>query len=141
MTKKSEAPPIYVQRKGVYLAPEMQIDAEAISQLPYGERIKVTLHTGRSPRRLRFYWSFLQKVVASTEAAPNAEALHETIKLLTGYTTPVLVKGMTVMVPRSIAFQSMSEADFQAFLEGAIRFVAENYGISPEDVFGSERME
>lgn len=141
MAKKSEAPPIYVQRKGVYLAPEMQMDADAIAQLPYGERIKVTLHTGRSPRRLRFYWSFLKKVVEATECCSSAEALHSLIKLETGHTTPIKVRGFTVIVPSSIAFDSMTEQSFQSFLDGALRYVAENFNVTPEMVFGSERME
>lgn len=141
MAKKTETAPIYVQRKGVGLWPEMQIDADAIARLPYGERIKVTLSTARSPKRLRFWWSFLHKVVDATGCSPTAESLNDVIKLHTGFVTPVMIKGMTVMVPRSISYSSMSEQDFDAYVHNGIRFVAENYELIPEDVFGSERIE
>ncbi|MBX5206733.1 hypothetical protein [Rhizobium sp. NZLR11] len=133
---KTEAPPIYLLRSGDKLIGEMQLDRDRIAEFPAGERIKVTLSTGRSPKRLRFWWSFLHEVVKATEAAPTAEALHETVKLCTGYTSPVSIKGMTVMVPRSISFASMTEEEFSTFLDHGLRFIATNYGIAPEQVFG-----
>lgn len=129
---KTEQPPIYVHRRGAVLCPEMELDAELIQRFNPGDRIKVTLHTGRSPSKLRFWWAFLHQVVAATECAPSAEALHETVKLMCGYTTPVTVKGLTVMIPRSIAFSSMTEEEFTKFLNDGLRFVAETYGVTPE---------
>lgn len=141
MAKKAETAPIYVQRRSAGLWPEMKMDADAIARLPYGERIKVTISSARSPRRLRFYWSFLHKVVESTECCANAEALHSLIKLENGYTTPIKVKGFTVLVPSSISFESMGEDTFQEFLDKAIRYIAATFNVIPEEVFGSERME
>lgn len=135
---KSEQPPIYVLRRGDSLIGEMEADREWIRQQPNGERIKVTLHTGRSPSRLRWYWSFLGRVVAATECSPNAESLHDVVKLHTGFVTPVMVKGMTVMVPRSVSFSSMSEAEFAGFLQHAERFIAEAYGITAQELFENE---
>lgn len=130
---KSEQPAIYVMRRGNQLIPEMSMDSELIQRFAPGERIKITLHTGRSPAKLRFWWAFLHQVVAATECCPTAEALHETVKLMCGYTTPVLVKGMTVMVPRSISFSSMTEEEFSKFLTDGLRFIAEHYGVTPEE--------
>jgi hypothetical protein len=107
-----------------------------IRQFPDGQRIRVDLRTGRVPERLRWYWKFLHAVVAATEAAPNAESLHSLVKLNTGYVTPMLVKGMPFVVPRSISFSAMSEDEFTGFLARAQRFIAEAYGISPEEVMG-----
>src|SRR6478736_6960864 len=112
MTKKDETPPFYAIRLGNVLKPEFSFDLEALEQFPNGSRIKVTLSTGRSPKRLRWYWSFLKKVIDATEAAPDVESFHQVIKLSTGYTTPVMVRGFTVLVPRSISFSSMTEEDF-----------------------------
>jgi len=137
MSKKStERPPIYVYRKGDALFGEMGMDREMIRAFPEGQRIRVDLRTGRVPERLRFYWAFLAKVIAATECAPTKEALHDVIKLNTGFTTPVNVKGYTVLVPRSISFDAMSEDEFSQFLESAIRWIAESYGVTPEEAFG-----
>jgi hypothetical protein len=140
MADKSEIPPIWMERRGVGLVPCMQLDADEIAKFPFGEKIKVKLHTGRVPKRLRFYRSFLSKVVAATECAPNADALHEAVKLNCGYVTPVLIKGYQVNVPRSVAFDKMTEVEFSSFLKDALRFIAESYGLTPEMVFNEERM-
>ena len=66
----------------------------------------------------------------TTEA--GLQALHETVKLMCGYTTPVMVGKLTVMIPRSIAFSSMTEEEFTKFLEDGLRFIAETYGVTPE---------
>lgn len=132
---KSEQPPIYVHRRGNVLAPEMELDAELIQRFHPGDRIKVSLHTGRSPSKLRWYWAYLGRIVKANDCAPSPEALHELVKLETGFTTPLKVRGYTVLVPRSIAFGSMSEQDFDAFLQTAIKFIADAFGITPEQVF------
>ncbi len=132
---KNETPPLYVLRYGDKLVGEMEMDREAISQFKAGDRIKVTLHTGRSPSRLRFYWQMLGKLVAATDCAPNAEALHSVIKLDLGYSTPVLLpSGLKVLVPGSIAFDRMTEQEFSNFLERAIAWVAENYGVTADEI-------
>jgi hypothetical protein len=141
MAKKRETPEIWVQRKAAGLWPEMAMDADAIAQLPYGERLRVTLHTGRVPKRLRFYWSLIKKVVDATGCASSAEALHNVIKLECGYTEPVKVRGLTILVPASISFEAMSEEEFTKFLADALLYVATNFAITPEDVFNNERME
>lgn len=135
---KSEQPPIYMIRKGQYLAPEMAMDAELMERLPFGAQIKVTITASRSPSKLRWYWMFLGRVVKATECAPSPETLHDIIKLHTGFVTPVMVKGFAVAVPKSISFATMSEEEFEAFRFGAIKWVAETYGITPEDVFPEE---
>ena len=130
---KKETAPIYVMRFGEGLYGELVQDEKRIALFPQGQRIRVDMRTGRVPSRLKAYWVFLDKVVEATGCAPNAEALHETIKLLTGFTTPVMVKGMTVLVPRSISFNSMSEEEFGVFFDNAVKWIAETYGIVKED--------
>lgn len=132
---KNEKPQIYVQRRGNYLVPEMATDADLIQRLPLGQRIKVTVSEGRSPAKLRLYWSYLSRIVKACECAPSPEALHDVVKLHTGFVTPVLVKGFTVAVPKSISFASMSESEFDDFLATAEKWLVQTYGISIKDAF------
>lgn len=129
---KSESPVIYAVRHGAALYGEFEMDRKAIEELP-NERIRITVSTGRSPSRLRWYWSFLRDVVEATECAPDTESLHSLIKLETGYTTPVKLKGYNVLVPRSVSFSSMDETTFSRFCDQAVKFIAETYGVYPED--------
>lgn len=133
---KNEHPPIYVLRRGDSLIGEMEADREWIRQQPHDQRIKVLMHGGRSPSKLRFYWSFLGKVIKATDCAPSTETLHDIVKLHTGFVVPIMVKGFPVAVPKSISFTSMSEEEFNAFLEKAIEWIAAAYDVTPEMAFG-----
>lgn len=132
---KNEQPHIYVTRRGSTLWPEMAIDKDLIERLPGGQRVKITVSEGRSPAKLRLYWSYLGRVVKACECAPSPEALHDVVKLHTGFVTPVMVKGFTVAVPKSISFSSMSESEFDDFLRTAEKWLVETYGISIADAF------
>lgn len=132
---KTEAAPIYMLKRHGHLVPEMGVDAELLNRLSDTDRIKVMLHTGRSPSRLRWYWAFLGRVVKATECAPTPEALHDVVKLHTGLVTPVMVKGFTVAVPKSVSFSTMSEEEFSSFLDTAVKWIAETYGITPDEAF------
>jgi len=132
---KTEQPQIYVTRRGSSLVPEMLTDKDLIERLPAGTRIKVTVTEGRSPAKLRLYWAYLGRVVKACTCAPSPEALHDVVKLHTGFVTPVMVKGFTVAVPKSISFSSMSESEFDEFLHTAEKWLIETYGISISDAF------
>jgi len=135
MIKKApEHPPFYLIRDGDRLIGEMEMDREMIREFPVGQRIQADLRTGRMPSRLRFYWKFLREVVKATECAPHTKALHQMVKLRTGYTDDVIVSGYVVKVPSSIAFESMDEQTFEGFLNNAIRFIASEFGVTPEEV-------
>jgi len=138
MAKKSEAPEFYAIRVGGVLKPEFQADLTALERFPQGQRIKLTLSTGRSPSRLRWYWSFLHKIVEATECTPDVESLHTLIKMECGYTVPAKVKGYIINLPRSISFSSMSEETFAKFCSDAEKFIATTYGLTAEDVFKGE---
>lgn len=136
MAKKGkEKPPCYVIRDGDRLIGEMEMDREMIRQFPNGQRIRVELRTGRVPDRLRFYWAFLKKVVEATECAPNDQALHQMVKLRTGFTDDIVMGGYVIKVPSSISFENMDEPEFGAFLAAAVKFIASEFGITPEAAF------
>jgi hypothetical protein len=134
-----EKPAIYVMRQGDTLRPEFEADAEWIRRQPTGTRIKISLHSGRSPARLGLYWSLLGRLVRATDCAPTAEALHEAIKLDLGFVQRVRLKGMTVLVPGSVAFDKMTEAEFGEYLERAIEWMATNYGVTPDDLLNDNK--
>lgn len=132
--KASENPPIYVIRDGDRLIGEMEMDREMIREFPAGQRIRLDLRTGRVPDRLRFYWAFLREVVKATGCAPTGKALHQMVKLRTGFTDDVMLGGYIVKVPASVSFENMDEPTFAVFLREALAFIASEFGITPEDV-------
>lgn len=135
MAKKApENPPVYVIREGDRLIGEMEMDREMIREFPAGQRIRVDLRTGRVPDRLRFYFAFLREVVNATGCTPTEKALHQVVKMRTGFTERVKLGDLIVEVPASVAFENMDEPTFGKFLQEALAFIASEFGITPEDV-------
>jgi hypothetical protein len=135
MIKKApEHPPFYLIRDGDRLFGEMEMDREMIREFPAGHRIQCDLRTGRVPSRLRFYFKFLREVVRATECTPHMKALHQLVKIKTGYTDKVKIGDIFIEVPASISFESMDEPTFEGFLNNAIRFIASEFGVTPEQV-------
>lgn len=127
-----ETAPVFMVRKGNFLCPEMRADLERIEAIKQGERVRVEIKQSRSVPKLRLYWRMLSYVVESTECAANSETLHSAIKLELGYGTPVKLRnGMMVLVPGSIAFESMDEPTFDAFFQRSQEWLAKTYGIDP----------
>lgn len=132
--KASENPPIYVIRDGDRLVGEMEMDREMIREFPAGQRIRLDLRTGRVPDRLRFYFAFLREVVNATGCTPTAKALHQVVKMRTGFTEEVKLGDVIIEVPASVSFENMDEPTFAVFLREALAFIASEFGITPEDV-------
>lgn len=138
---KDENPTIYMIRRGDSLQPEMGVDADLVRRIAPGVRVKVKISEGRSQDRLRLYWAYLGRVVAATHCAPTSEALHAAVKLSVGLVTPIMLKGWSVNVPKSVAFDKMSETEFSEFLQSAEQWIIEQFGISIADAFNDQQNE
>lgn len=135
MAKKAEKPPIYAIRRGNALYGEMQHDRERIQEMPEGQRIRLDERVaGRNMDAHRWYWAFLREAIKATGCAPHEQALHQLVKLRTGYTDDLLLEGYIVKVPASISFASMDEPTFAKFRESAVQFIAQAYGVTPESL-------
>jgi hypothetical protein len=123
----SEKPPLYIHRRGTFLAPWAPLDELAIAELPPGAKLRAKITQPRNAGRLRLYWSLLSLVAENMEHPPPRETMHAAIKMRLGLTTPVRFKnGETVDVPRSIAFDAMTEAEFAGFFDSFRALVRSN---------------
>jgi len=116
MARKPEKP-IYAfrKRKGC-LVPDMDFDRRALDGIAEDELVRVEIREFRNVPRHRAYWAMLHEMVADTECALSPERLHEVIKVETGVVDLIRVpNGMTVAIPGSIAFDKMSDEEFDAF--------------------------
>lgn len=132
MAKREKAGIIFVKSARGTLAPASAYDAEAFDRLPPGAEVDVSPRTKRSLPQHRVYWKALGEIVKATEAWPTAEHLHEAVKRDLGY---VSVRknliGQPYAVTDSIAFDEMSQGEFQIFFDAAMRRIAEATGIDP----------
>ena len=146
----SDSPPLLFRRHGDHLLPVDDLAREAMANVRDGDICRVELKQPRNLDRLRKYWALLHLVAANQTRYPNADALHQAVKIALGqYDAVQLLNGSRVIaVPKSIAFGAMPEHEFSAYLNSVIRLVVEHIlpGVEEgelrrqlEDLVGGER--
>lgn len=114
---RAERPHLLMLRRGSMLIPVAPLDSDRLMELPAGKPLKIVATQPRSVPQNRLYWSALQLISDNLEGSPPVEILHDVVKVKLGYTVTVPTKSGPVIIPGSIAFDKMSQADFRAFFE------------------------
>lgn len=134
MTSKREKPPVPMVRKEAHgIRPIAAFDAEVLFSDPTGTEYDLVKRTRRSWPQLKLYWAMLGRVVKATNKWPDAEHLHESIKLTLGYVREVanLTTGEVTMVADSAALDAMDPEQFRAFFDAAQELLAKQLGFDP----------
>lgn len=112
---------------------------ELVAALPQGKPVPIRILGERSREQLALYWQILGQVVAAQGRWRTAEELHLALKVATGRIDVVqLLDGRLVKVPESVAVDQMSQDEFQAYFNDAMRIVCDEImgGTSIEDLLG-----
>ena len=108
-------------RFGKHLVASDHEAEEAVKKISQGECVLVDLKRPRNLAHLRKYWSLINLVQENQEKYPNKEHLHIAVKLAAGWYEPwVMLDGTTALVPKSIAFDKMSQDEFNVFYREAV---------------------
>ena len=115
------------------LSPVAAYDAEMLWADPVGTEYDLVKRTRRSLPQLRLYWSMLQRVVTATGKWPDAEHLHEALKLTLGYCREVvnMRTGEISLQADSAALDGMDADQFRAFFDSAVAELARHLGFDP----------
>lgn len=88
----------------------------------------------RNPKQLALWWLLCQ-LVCEAEDLPSDEKVSDDLKVSLGHAdTYVHRDGSVYVKPRSIAFESMTQEDFNGLFQGAVRVIAGWLGNAPDDV-------
>lgn len=131
-TPDREKRTIVLRRTERGLEPRSRLDREMLEQYALHSDVEITIRKRRSHPQLRRYWVMLHQVVEATGAFPDAERLHEALKLDLGFVTPMkLLDGRMVYIPDSAAMSKMDAAEFSRFFDAAAKRLAEVCGVDP----------
>ena len=130
MTKRDKAPSPIVRKTERGISPVAASDAEQIMNDPFGTEYDLVKRTRRSLPQLRLYWSVLRNVVNATGKWPTAAHLHENLKIICGYTRPVVnwETGEVHQIIDSIAFDAMTADEFRTYFDLAMEKLSEHLG-------------
>jgi hypothetical protein len=101
---------------------------DAMRSYKIGDTYRASVVKPRNLKAHRRYWALVNMVYQNTEGYASAELVHAHLKLLAGRCSPVVSKttGETFLVPESISFNAMDEAEFQDFWARCIKAVCEH---------------
>lgn len=102
------------------------LDATAqdfVSRLRPGAVVRVEVSRARNPRRFRLFWGLVKICQDNTDLNLSKEAWADYLKILGGHVEVVKRRGEVIQLPKSIAFASMSEADFADFINRLIHAI------------------
>jgi hypothetical protein len=132
MKTDREKIPIILRRTRAGLEPRSRLAHDQLAQYAEHSDVEVTVKKRRSLPQLRLYWAMLNNVVEATGAWPDAEHLHDALKMDLGYVTPIkTMDGKLVMLPDSAAMSRMDSAQFKRFFDAAAARLAEVCGFDP----------
>jgi hypothetical protein len=132
MKTDREKIPLTLRRTKAGLEPRSRLAHDMLAQYAEHSDVEVTVRKRRSLPQLRLYWAMLNNVVEATGAWPDAEHLHDAIKMDLGYVTPIkTMDGKLVMLPDSAAMSRMDSAQFKRFFDAAAQRLAEVCGFDP----------
>lgn len=130
---KDKAPNPMVVRTEKGLRPHRAWDAEDLANDPIGTEYELVKVSRRKPKQHRTYWRALNLVVKSTGRWPTAEHLHDELKLACGYYRKAsnLATGDIMLIPDSTAFDKMDQDQWQAYMDQAMKLIADECGFDP----------
>lgn len=106
----------------------------AIREWGLGEVFEIEFRQPRNLERLRLYWVIVGKAAENLDYRP--EVLSDLLKVSCGYADPIQTPkpGVIWWRPKSIAFSSMSEPEFRAYLDLAILKLCEWLQCEPDQL-------
>lgn len=132
---------IVCRKIGRSLVPVDDEALEALAKVREGRDVTVEFKQSRNPRHHRLFFALIQfiRMHSETMASASVEQIKTALKLATGHVETFVdcQTGKTVCVPKSIAFESMDQAEFSRFFDDAARVISARWmpaGTTPEDV-------
>lgn len=120
---------------GTVLRPYYRGSMERAETLTARTVYTAVIRQSRNSKLHRKYWALCKQLFDNTEHFKSVEQASDWVKLKVGLVDTIVVDGSrTYIRPRSIAFDKMTEEEFQAFYVPAEALVADTLGCSVEDI-------
>ena len=133
-----------VQHKGKTvraLVPDDRQSADKLGKTKLGRMVLLQVHTPRNGKQHRMIWALCQMIAENSDRFEDAKHVMDEIKLNTGHVErrQFNVPGVGLVFqewPASIAYESMSQAEFAPWFEKALIYVGDKIwpGMSSEKI-------
>lgn len=121
------------RRVGDTAVPAGRAGRDALLAIPDGKTFVADFKTARNADQHELFWTLAQLGADATDSTKEAVVLWLKHKL--NLTDMVfLPDGSMKIVPKSIAWESMEQAEFNSFFQAAVNEIAGLLGSAPKDV-------
>ena len=120
------------------LSPADDEGRAVLRRIETGHTVMVDIHRRRANKSLARWWVLCQLIADNSETIKSKEQASDLLKILAGHCTSIVSKstGEVYQIADSISFGRLSEDEFQAVWQRAVRAVTEHIlpGITEADV-------
>jgi hypothetical protein len=111
-----------MRREGNRLAPMDEMSAEELAKVPLNKDLLVTIKTPRNTRQFRLAWALAKKVSEACDFLQDSESAMDWLKIKARHVKIIQnpKTGQVVIIPKSIAFASLSQDAFKRVLDRMI---------------------
>lgn len=115
-------------RRGLVMVPANDDAFSMIASLQDGGEYLADFRGARSLKQLRLYWG-LMKLLVEHDLFPTRDAASDCVKIACGHVETRIMpdSGEVQLVPRSIAFQSLPQAEFNEIFEAMIKVICDRW--------------
>lgn len=107
-------------KDGNRLAPADPVSDEALQGLPNGKEFLVSIRTPRNIRQFKLAWALAAKVAEACDFLHDQEDAMDWLKIKARHVKIIQHDGQVAIIPRSIAFASLSQEAFKRVLDRMI---------------------
>lgn len=115
-------------RAGMVLRPVNEAAEDLLRTVKSGTEFIVSFRNPRSPKQNRLYWG-LMSLLVEHNIFPTKEAASDALKIASGHCEILVMPdtGETFMRPRSIAFESLTAAEFNPLFHAMLQVVVDRW--------------
>jgi hypothetical protein len=111
-------------REGQKLAAADPISLEALETIRLKETVTATIRRSRNPGHHRKLFALLQVIFPHQSQFATTQDLLNALKVATGYfDTGITIDGIPFMTPKSIAFASMAQTQFEEWYDRVVEII------------------
>lgn len=121
------------KRVGGHAVPVGKQGREALFAIADGAKFAADFRTARNPLQHDLFWSLCELVADTTDT--TKDAVKRWLLVKTGFVDMIfLPDGAMRIDPKSIAWESMEQSEFNSFFRAAVHAIAELLGSAPKEV-------
>lgn len=115
---------IFLERVLGSLRPVDRMGREALAALPEGVALRCKVTIPRKGWKTRKFFALCSVVQPHQETYPTVEHFRKALTCALGFSDSFkLPDGRTILIPQSIAFDKMDDAEFDALFDRAVHFI------------------